>query len=338
MAVRSTRPPAPGIKDVARAAGVSHQTVSRVLNGLPHVATSTRTRVESAIEELGYQRNTIARNLRTRNSLTIGILTTNLAGYWQMQALLGVEGAARSAGYFVSIASMSSTTMESAISALERFTQEPVVGVIVLTPHQNVLSALEQIAHPVPLVIAGCSSSGKHLGVDSQQRLGARLAVQHLLDQGHTRIGHLSGPLAWHDAVERAAGWQDALQAAGLEAGTLIEGDWSARRGYEVAMLLQSMRSVTAMFVANDQMALGLLRGFQESGLKIPQEFGIVGYGDQPEASYFCPPLTTIRHDLELLGSLCVEALLNRETDRLRDIPTPSPLLIVRSTSARLCA
>ncbi|CAH0202019.1 Lactose operon repressor [Arthrobacter sp. Bi83] len=160
--------------------------------------------------------------------------------------------------------------------------------------------------------------------------------AEHLLDQGHTQIGHLSGPLAWHDAVERAAGWQDALHEAGLEAVTLIEGDWSARSGYEVAILLQSMRSVTAMFVANDQMALGLLRGFQESGLKIPQEFGIVGYGDQPEASYFYPPLTTVRHDFEALGSLCVEALLNQETDRLRDVPTPSPLLIVRSTSPRL--
>ncbi|WP_230118360.1 LacI family DNA-binding transcriptional regulator [Arthrobacter sp. Bi83] len=120
MAVRSTRPPTPGIKDVARAAGVSHQPVSRVLNGLPHVATSTRARVESAVEELGYQRNTIARTLRTRSSRTTGVLTTNLAGYGQMQALLGVERVARSAGYFVSIASMSNTTMESTKTATRK--------------------------------------------------------------------------------------------------------------------------------------------------------------------------------------------------------------------------
>ncbi|MBT2588445.1 LacI family DNA-binding transcriptional regulator [Arthrobacter sp. ISL-95] len=326
----------PVMKDVARFAGVSHQTVSRVINDLPHVSADARQRVERAIHELGYQPNTLARDLRQRTPRTIGVLTTRWTGYGPMQAILGAEKAAKKAGYSVSLSALAAHTLTNIQSAVENFASQPVVGIIVLTPHHCVVAALEQIDVRIPIIAAGCASNGVTLSINSRQRLGARLAVQHLLAQGHTRIGHLSGPPGWTDSAERRAGWQEALDEAGLEAETLLWGDWSARSGYDASAKLVSDGTVTAMFAANDQMALGLLRGIHESGKKVPAEMGIVGYGDQPEAAYFSPPLSTVRQDFEALGSLCVDALLNEESAKLRAVSTPDPVLVIRNTSARL--
>ncbi|WP_245827836.1 LacI family DNA-binding transcriptional regulator [Sinomonas mesophila] len=324
---------APVMKDVAKLAGVSYQTVSRVLNGHPNVSASARERVEAAIAALGYRRNPVARSLVTRRSQTVGVLASELGQYGPSHTLLGLEQAARDAGYFVSIASLREVTTPAVQDILGRFADQAVDGIIVIGPHPGLLEALDAIEHSFP-VVAATSDPDRPAGAGVDQRLGARLAVRHLVELGHTRIGHLSGPSDWYDAAERVEGWREAMAEAGLAAEVLIEGDWTARRGYEVGLEIAASRPATAMFVANDQMALGLLRGVQESGLAVPRDLSIVGYDDQPEAAYFFPPLTTVRQDFEALGRRCIEALLAAFDEDHAPARSVEPQLVVRSTTA----
>ncbi|MFK4637575.1 DNA-binding LacI/PurR family transcriptional regulator [Paenarthrobacter histidinolovorans] len=331
----SARPPV--MEDVARVAGVSHQTVSRVLNNHPNVSSKTRERVEQAITELGYRRNTAARSLVTRRSQTIGVLGSELAQYGPSHTLLGVQQAARDAGYFVSVAGLREVTPETIKDAVAHFMDQGVDGIVVTVPHPGTFDVLRDITAQVPLVAVG-SIGDEHLsGATVDQRQGAQLAVQHLLDLGHKKIGHLSGPVDWIDAAARIEGWEDALTQAGLEPGTLIEGDWSAECGYREGLKLAADRSMTAIFVANDQMALGVLRAFNEAGVKVPDDISVVGFDDQPESAYFIPPLTTVAQDFEELGQRCIDLLLDRiEGEATSTAATVAPRLVVRSTTTAL--
>ncbi|BCW08226.1 LacI family DNA-binding transcriptional regulator [Arthrobacter sp. NtRootA1] len=323
------------MEDVARVAGVSHQTVSRVLNNHPNVSTKTRERVEQAITELGYRRNTAARSLVTRRSQTIGVLGSELAQYGPSHTLLGVQQAARDAGYFVSVAGLREVTPETIKDAMAHFMDQGVDGIVVTVPHPGTFDVLKDITAQVPLVAVG-SVGDEHLsGATVDQREGARLAVQHLLELGHKHIGHLSGPADWIDAVARTEGWRDALREAGLEPAALIEGDWSAECGYLEGLKIAAERSMTALFVANDQMALGVLRAFHEAGVRVPADISVVGFDDQPEAAYFIPPLTTVAQDFEELGERCIGLLLDRlETGATGTPVTVKPRLVVRATTA----
>lgn len=323
------------MEDVARVAGVSHQTVSRVLNNHPNVSSKTRERVEQAITELGYRRNTAARSLVTRRSQTIGVLGSEMAQYGPSHTLLGVQHAARDAGYFVSVAGLREVTPETIKDAMAHFMDQGVDGIVVTVPHPGTFDVLRDITVPVPLVAVG-SVGDEHLsGATVDQRQGAKLAVEHLLSLGHQRIGHLSGPADWIDTTARIDGWKEALNEAGLEPGTLIEGDWSAECGYREGLKIAADRSVTALFVANDQMALGVLRAFNESGVQVPAEISVVGFDDQPESAYFIPPLTTVAQDFEELGQRCIGLLLDRlEDGTTREAATVTPRLVVRSTTA----
>ncbi|MGJ3191712.1 LacI family DNA-binding transcriptional regulator [Paenarthrobacter nitroguajacolicus] len=325
------------MEDVARVAGVSHQTVSRVLNNHPNVSSKTRERVEQAITELGYRRNTAARSLVTRRSQTIGVLGSEMAQYGPSHTLLGVQQAARDAGYFVSVAALREVTPETIKDAIAHFMDQGVDGIVVTVPHPGTFDVLKDITSQVPLVAVG-SIGDEHLsGATVDQRQGALLAVRHLLDLGHQRIGHLSGPTDWIDAAARIDGWRDALTDAGLEPTTLIEGDWSAECGYREGLKIAADRSVSALFVANDQMALGVLRAFHEAGVHVPKDISIVGFDDQPESAYFIPPLTTVAQDFEELGQRCIGLLLDRLESGAPGTPiTVTPRLVVRETTARL--
>lgn len=325
------------MEDVARVAGVSHQTVSRVLNNHPNVSSKTRERVEQAITELGYRRNTAARSLVTRRSQTIGVLGSEMAQYGPSHTLLGVQQAARDAGYFVSVAALREVTPETIKDAIAHFMDQGVDGIVVTVPHPGTFDVLKDITSQVPLVAVG-SIGDEHLsGATVDQRQGALLAVRHLLDLGHQRIGHLSGPTDWIDAAARIDGWRDALTDAGLEPTTLIEGDWSAECGYREGLKIAADRSVSALFVANDQMALGVLRAFHEAGVYVPKDISIVGFDDQPESAYFIPPLTTVAQDFEELGQRCIGLLLDRLESGAPGTPiTVTPRLVVRETTARL--
>lgn len=323
------------MEDVARVAGVSHQTVSRVLNAHPNVSPKTRERVEKAIAELGYRRNTAARSLVTRRSQTIGVLGSEMSQYGPSNTLLGVQQAARDAGYFVSIAGLREVTPDTIKDALGHFLDQAVDGIVVVVPHPGTFEVLHEISVPVPLVAVGSSGDERLSGAAVDQRLGARLAVEHLVALGHRKIGHLSGPADWIDAASRIEGWREAMADAGLEASVLVEGDWSAECGYRAGLKLAEERNVTALFAANDQMALGVLRAFHEAGVRVPEDISVVGYDDQPEAAYFIPPLTTVNQDFEELGRRCIQVMLDDlENGTAGTAVVVEPRLIVRSTTS----
>lgn len=321
--------------DVAKMAGVSHQTVSRVLNNHPNVSHQTKQRVESAIEVLGYRRNTAARSLVTRRSRTIGVLACETGQFGPANTLLGVEQAGREAGYFVSIANLREVTDHSVNDAMAHFRNQSVDGVVILVPHPDVLAVLRDVSFPVPIVAVGAGAGNQLTGASLNQRLGARLAVDHLIGLGHRRIAHISGPPHWIDAAERIKGWQESLETAGLNADVLLRGGWDAASGYRAGLELIQQRTVTAVFVANDQMAVGVLRAVQEAGLHVPDDISVVGYDDQPEAEFFMPPLTTIKQDFEELGRRCMEAVLQQlDGDEGTGDQIVNPRLVIRSTTA----
>ena len=326
----------PRLEDVAARAKVSHQTVSRVINKHPNVSKATRERVEAAIAELGYRRNTAARSLVTRRTQTIGVLASELGQYGPANTLLGVQQAARDAGYFVSIAAIKGAGAEAISDAVRHLMDQGVDGIIVIVPHGGTLQVLEELHLDMPVIVVGGAGEGHLSGAMVDQKAGARLAVGHLISLGHQRIGHISGPLDWIDGQARVDGWREELAAAGLADDLLVEGDWSAGSGYRIGQRLAEQRSATAVFVSNDQMALGLLRAFGENGVRVPEDVSVVGFDDQPEAAYFMPPLTTVRQDFEELGKLCMDLMRAQiEGGAGGGTRMVEPELVVRSSTLR---
>jgi DNA-binding LacI/PurR family transcriptional regulator len=325
----------PRLEDVAARANVSHQTVSRVINNHPNVSAATRGRVEAAIAELGYRRNTAARSLVTRRTQTIGVLASELGQYGPANTLLGVQQAAREAGYFVSIAAIRGAGSEAIADAVGHLTDQGADGLIVIAPHDGTLEVLEGLKLNVPVIVVGVAGHGNLCGVMLDQKLGARLAVAHLIELGHQRIGHVSGPLDWIDGQARVDGWREELAEAGLGDDLLVEGDWSAGSGYRIGQQLAEQRQATAVFVSNDQMALGLLRAFGEKGVRVPEDVSVIGFDDQPESAYFMPPLTTVRQDFEELGKRCMDLMRAQiEDGAAGGTLVVGPELVVRASTA----
>ena len=325
----------PRLEDVAARAKVSHQTVSRVINKHPNVSSATREKVEAAIAELGYRRNTAARSLVTRRSQTIGVLAAEMGQYGPANTLLGVQQAAREAGYFVSIEAIKEAGTSAISDAVRHLTDQGADGIIVIVPHDGTVQALEGLTLDVPVILVGAPGGGLFSGALVDQKLGARLAVSHLIDLGHRRIGHVSGPQDWVDGRSRAEGWGERLREAGLPDDLLIEGDWSAGSGYRIGRQLAAERTVTALFVGNDQMALGLLRAFNEAGVRVPDDVSVVGFDDQPESGYFTPPLTTVRQDFEELGRRCMNVMLGAlKGGSVAGTVVVEPELVVRSSTS----
>ena len=306
-----TKPP--GMYDVARAAGVSHQTVSRVLNEHPSVRPETRARVLAVIEDLGYRRNSAARALVTRKSGIIGVITTRDALYGPTSVLLGVEAAARQNGYFVSLVSLSEPNQGEMRAALEHFMDQRVEGVVVVAPSSDFVQASVAVRPGVPMVtvsaLAQCPAGIYVTAVDHYR--GARTAVRHLIDLGHTEIAHISGPRDSLDASARVRGWRDELRAADLRPSSVIVGDWTATAGYGAGeQLISGSGLPTAVFAGNDEMALGLLRALAVHGVRVPREVSVVGFDDIAVSAFFAPPLTTMRQDFSELGRRCIAVLV----------------------------
>lgn len=305
----------PNMADVARLAGVSHQTVSRVINNHPNVASATRARVQAAIAELGYRPNSAARTLVTRRSKTLGVVSFDTTLYGPASMLHGIEQAARDADFFVSIVSLRSITRSALLDAVDRLRDQAVEGVVVIAPHTSASGVLAQAARGVPLVGAGCGVTEQVPLVAIDQRSGAAAATRHLLDLGHRTVHHLAGPSTWLDAVGRTEGWRSTLEEAGAPVPEVVTGDWSARSGYEAGRRLAAEPGVTAVFCANDHMAQGLLRAMHEAGRRVPEDVSLVGFDDIPEAAYFIPPLSTVRQDFGELGRRSLELLVQRLGD-----------------------
>jgi DNA-binding LacI/PurR family transcriptional regulator len=323
--------------DVARLAGVSHQTVSRVLNQHPSVRRETRERVLAAIRELDYQPNSAARTLVTNRSQTLGLVTydTTLVGPSFM--VYAVERAAREAGYFVSIASARSMETSAVAEAIRRLREQSVEAIITIAPLDSALIALEDVPGGMPLVGMGVgdASGVAMVGLDNVQ--GATLATRHLLDLGHRTVHHISGPQGWPEARERLAGWRAALLAAGAPVPEPPVGDWSARSGYEAGRALAADPELTAVFCANDQTAIGMLRALTEAGRRVPGDVSVAGFDDIPEAPYLSPPLTTVVQDFAELGRCCVDVALQQIMTGLRmaDHLRLASRLVVRDSTAR---
>jgi DNA-binding LacI/PurR family transcriptional regulator len=327
-------PHVPVMADVARVAGVSHQTVSRVINGSPNIRPSTRERVQAAIEQLGYRPNLAARALVTRRTHMIGVVVTGGGEYGPSSIQRSVEAAARQAGYFVSAVSLSEVTRSSLSDAVDHMLRQSVEGVVVIAAERQALDLVSERDPGVPLVVVEGDLSRGPFAVGVDQARGAYEATQHLVGLGHTRIAHVSGRAGWTEAEAREEGWRQALSDAGLLPGPLMRGDWTAARGYEIGCQLAGEPDVTGVFSANDQTAIGLLRAFHENGRTVPDDVSVVGFDDTPEAAFLVPPLTTVRQEFPLVGRRAIDVLHAAITgqqdaqDRLID-----PVLVVRASS-----
>lgn len=330
---------APVMADVARLAGVSHQTVSRVINGQSNLRPATRLRVEEAIRQLGYRPNPAARALVRRRSATIGVIGSK-SGFWGPSSIhRTVQVAGREAGYFVSSVNVPELTREAVADAVDHLRDQGVEGIVLIAANDEALDvARAQEAVGIPVVVVEGSPQQARWTVGVDQAAGAALATRHLLDLGHTEIAHLSGPLAWTEARARLQGWQDAMHAAGLRPSAPLEGDWTAAAGYAAGPALLARPEVTAVVVANDQMALGLLRALWEAGRSVPGDVSVVGFDDIPEAEFLIPPLTTVRQDFAAVGHRAIEILRaaiagpGPETDLPERLIQPE--LVVRSSTA----
>jgi DNA-binding LacI/PurR family transcriptional regulator len=321
--------------DVARLARVSYQTVSRVLHDSPHVRRETRDRVLSAIRQLDYRPNSVAQALVTGRSRTLGVVSFDTTLYGPASTLLGIEEAAHDADYGVSIASLRSLNRGSVLGAVRRLLDQGVDGVVVIAPQRSAADAMLHLPPDAPVVAveAGPDKSVPVVAVD--QVSGAISATRHLLDLGHRTVWHIAGPVDWLEAEQRVEGWRSALEAVGAQVPPLLRGDWSARSGYELGLQLLQYQEVTAVFVANDQMALGLLRRLHEAGRETPRDISVVGFDDIPEAAYFIPPLTTVRQDFAEVGRRCLHLLLARIDGKERSaarIVVPTELILRGST------
>jgi len=323
------------IIDVARLAGVSHQTVSRVLNDLPNVRASTKAKVEVAIKQLHYRPSTAARALVTRRSRTIGLVTTGAPDFGPSSTVIGFNEAAREAHYAVSMASMRDADPDSVRAAVDLLLRQHVEAFVLIAARRGALESIRGIDLGVPLLAV---ESGDRVGFHSvsiDQYRGACEAVGHLISLGHRNILHLAGPDDSMDATERVRGWRDTLAEHGLVAREPMVGDWSPGSGYRFGLSLVPPLDFTAIFVGNDQMALGVIHGLAENGVRVPQDVSIIGFDDIPESEHFSPPLTTMRQDFSELGREIMAGVLEVLKDEdAREHPKAVPALIIRESTA----
>jgi len=327
-----SRPPV--MADVARLAGVSHQTVSRVLNDHPNVRPLTREKVLAAIRELAYRPNAAARTLVTRRTHTLGVISFDTMLYGPAAMLYGFESAAHDA-YFVSIVSLPALDRGSMLDAVERFLGQGIEGIIVIATLDTAVAALAHVPPEVPLVAVGCGTRAAVTSVAIDNEAGAGAATEYLLSLGHRTVYHVAGPSSNLDAVERVDGWRKALREAGAPEPPVLAGDWSSASGYALGRQLATAPDLTAIFCGNDPMALGVMRALTERGFGVPGDVSVVGFDDVPEAGFYLPPLTTVRQDFGEVGRQALSALVDRMSGAIPPGPRirVAPELIVRASA-----
>lgn len=327
---------APGMVDVARVAGVSAQTVSRVLRDHPYVSEDKRRRVLDAVERLGYRMNNAARALSSGRTHTIGVVTMATESYAGAMTQSAIEHAAEDRQYTVVGAQISNVEAASISAALARLEGLGAEALILAVPLRTKDSRVQAITERLPTATIGGSPVSGARSLDVDQRAVARLATEHLLSLGHRTVQHITGPGDWVDAVERTTGWREALEAAGREVPAPIHGDWSPESGYQAGLRLGADAEATAIFVASDEMAFGVVRALHESGRRVPQDVSIVGVDDVRLAAYCSPALTTVAQPFTELarGAVAsVTARLEGEDDPTTDLVL-TPQLIVRASTA----
>ncbi|MBP1240792.1 DNA-binding LacI/PurR family transcriptional regulator [Frigoribacterium sp. PvP120] len=309
-------------------------TVSRVLNGHPQVKESTRQRVLEVVAELDFRPNSAARELVTQRALRIGVLIESAVEFGPSSILRAIERSARDSGYSVASFALrdDSATPEEAVRHL---TGQGIDALCVVAPRSSSVAVLRTITTGLPTLVVKAEKDPAFLTVSVDQAAGTKLAVDHLASLGHRDVLHLSGPLDWFDARARERAFHTRTRAWGMHERPIVIGDWSSDFGYDFARGLAGVPEYTAVFVANDEMALGVIHGLHDRGIRVPEDLSVVGFDDLPVSRHFLPPLTTVRQDFPALGSLVVDVLIaaieGREIPQNSRIPAE---LVVRDSSA----
>jgi len=336
------------IKDVAQAAGVSTQTVSRVINKFSYVSEETRQRVEAVVEQLGYYPSTLARSLIQQRSYTLGTVTSGLKHIGPSRTLNGIADKADELGFMLLMKELDNFDSSKVDAVIDSLLARQVDGILWLAPeigdnHAWVDEHMEKIPVPVLFIAMRPRAGISSLSTDNFQ--GAVMAIQHLLDCGRKKIGHISGPLRWWEADERKRGWRETLHAAGFNISEqhCTEGNWSSASGEQAFIqLLESFPDMDAVFVGNDQMALSVLREACRRGISIPEQLAVIGFDNIPESAYFYPSLTTISQNLQLIGEQAVQNIVEMIQARQGNKPVVAqsrfiqPTLVVRESSKRV--
>lgn len=326
--------------DVARLAGVSQKTVSRVFNGERYVSDAVRRRVLEAAEELGYRLNNAARALASGRTRSIGVVTLGTALYGPASLLIGIERAARDAGYALRVVNTLEGDQGGVAGAVESLLEQGVDGIVVSEPIDEGDEGAVSLSVDVPVLVVGAPAAfggprAVAVGVGAESL--ARAATEHLLDLGHVTVHHLAGPQRWFAARDRLEGWRAALSARDRKQPPVLDGDWSAASGYAAGCELAAAGDATAVFAANDDMAIGLIRALVEAGLRVPEDVSVVGFDDIPVSAYLTPPLTTVRQPFDAVAHdglrLLVQAI--EKPDAEPAPPNDPPVeLVVRASTA----
>lgn len=329
-------PNRPTIRDVARQAGVSHQTVSRVINGSEDVLPETRALVEAAIEQLGYRPSAIARSMARGSTHTLAIISPNLTDYTFASIVEGAEVEARQHNYFV-LSSSASDPQSFHELVDELVGHRRVDGLIVINPYAD--DRYMHIPKEFPVVFVGARSHDELVcSISLDDEKVAYEATQHLISLGHKRIGLITGPMEEDCSQDRLVGFQLALTEAGItfDQSLAFEGDWSASSGRDALLDFVKKNNVpTAIFAQNDRMAMGVMRAARDVNLSVPDQLSVIGVDDMPLSSYFDPPLTTMRQDMPLIGQEAVRKLMEIFKNKTVDpsvMKLPAQLVVRQST------
>jgi len=325
------------LADVARRAGVSAQTVSRVSTGYTGVSPDTRRRVLATMSELGYQPNSAARALKRGDFRTLGVVSACVSHAGDSRVIEAIATHATAEGYATILIPHPAPGRDAGRHGFSRLDELAVDGVVLLTEPRRLQRTDLTFPPTVPHVVAGGDIEDCHTSVGVDQADSVRRAVQHLLALGHPTAWHLSGPEGSTVAQHRADAWRAELRAAGRPVPPLLHGDWSARSGYAAGLEFAADPECSAVLAGNDQMALGVLRAFQQRGRAVPEQVSVVGFDDIADSASFQPPLTTVSQDFAEIGRLCVRELLSRirgEAHGPGQILVPARLVVRSSTAA----
>lgn len=326
----------PSIGDVARLAGVSAQTVSRVSTGSEPVRPETRERVLEAMRQLGYAPNHAARALRRGNFRSIGLIAHRVIRTGESKTIEAVIEAARREGYSVSLVDVQTPSSSDVSEAVQQLSHQAIDGLVIIRAETATPTALA-LPPTMPVVVSDSRFIGHHPAVGADQTGGSRAAVEHLLELGHRTVHHIAGPDDSGPAALRATAWEQTLRNAGRDVPPLVRGDWSAGSGYRLGQELAQRDDITAVFAANDEMACGLVHALHEAGRRVPADVSVVGFDDIDLAEHLWPPLTTVRQEFQQIGNELVEILMRQLNDRreLVDLHrTVAAPLIVRASTA----
>lgn len=336
------------IKEVASVAGVSTQTVSRVINKRPDVSPETRTRVEKIIDKLGYRPSALARSLIQQRSYTLGVVTAGLRFIGPSRTLSGITSAAEEKGYSLLLKELPQFDATDITPIFQALHDRHVDGIIWAVPevgHNRNWINHSSLETSIPMVYLAMQPREDILVVSIDNYRGARMAVSHLLEQGYQHIGHVAGPMEWWEAQQRMAGWEALLTEVQTkpEANHWAEGNWSSASGAQaIEKLFAQYSEMDAVFVGNDQMALGVMQVATQKGFRIPEDLGIVGFDNIPESAFFSPPLTTMQQDQYRIGKIAVEHIIQiiessfdgLETERSNS-SVLAPTLVIRQSSIK---